>query len=713
MVSDQVKTRTTKLLGSYDALHLTEGDSDTLRWVVSIRFKVGLTLLALLLLGWLVGLVPFAMTISLGLVNLLYLCAGAAYWYLLKSNPTKRTMSLVRDIQIPEKLLLCTVALYFCGGVLSPVFILYPVSIMEAIILLKPSGVYRTGVLALCFYCGLALLEVFQILPVTPTEWAGSADGVLATPRTYALYVSVVSSILLIVAYIGNRVALVIRQRNRQIESQLNNLHTLYSVANTLGNMMDEHDMLDYLAKTLKSIEGAAHCLIALVDKDGAIELKGAAGISTEVLSKLQHTKVNAPGISALARSEDVIVIDDIEEHAELKQYALEPGTKSVHIFPIKVETTILGAITLAYRRIKPLSPEMGDLMATIATQAGLALQRAQLVSDAQRLANEMSQLYNLGLYTGSTLSKDEVIRRTSANIAKLMDPDAYYIALYDEVTNVLNFEAFVEHGHHMPKLQIPLDKGGVTSRIIQRGKPILVQDWTASGDKYNAVALKEGADMLSYLGVPMLWEDRVIGVLSVQCEEPMSFDLHDERLLLALAAQTAIALENAKLHQLAQDQGKLDSLTSVYNHGYFVELVRKAVADSDKDDTQVSLIMLDIDHFKHYNDSFGHVAGDNVLKMVAQALNRCVGESGAVGRWGGEEFGVLLLGIGITEAKKLARQIRRAISELSPVNGQGQVLPNPTISQGISSYPHPSATANDLIEEADTALYHAKKHGR
>jgi diguanylate cyclase (GGDEF)-like protein len=239
------------------------------------------------------------------------------------------------------------------------------------------------------------------------------------------------------------------------------------------------------------------------------------------------------------------------------------------------------------------------------------------------------------------------------------------------------------------------------------------VQDWSENAEHNNSIARKIGDDMLSYLGVPMLWKDRVIGVISVQCEEAMAFDPHDERLLMALAAQTAMALENARLHQKSLDQGKLDSLTLVYNHDYFVELVRNAVAQSDTDDTQVALIMLDIDHFKHYNDSFGHVAGDNVLKMVAQALKNGVRETDAVGRWGGEEFGILLLGVGITEAKKIARQVRRAISELSPENGHGQILPNPTISQGISSYPYPSATANDLIEEADTALYHAKKHGR
>ena len=150
-----------------------------------------------------------------------------------------------------------------------------------------------------------------------------------------------------------------------------------------------------------------------------------------------------------------------------------------------------------------------------------------------------------------------------------------------------------------------------------------------------------------------------------------------------------------------------------MYNHGYFIEMVRNAVECSDRDDSQVALIMLDIDHFKKYNDTYGHVAGDNVLKQVATALKSTVRQTDYVGRWGGEEFGVLLSSAGIPEAKKVARLIRRAVAEIPAVDGHGRSIPSPTISQGISAYPFPSASASDLIEEADAALYHAKEHGR
>jgi two-component system chemotaxis family response regulator WspR len=140
---------------------------------------------------------------------------------------------------------------------------------------------------------------------------------------------------------------------------------------------------------------------------------------------------------------------------------------------------------------------------------------------------------------------------------------------------------------------------------------------------------------------------------------------------------------------------------------------VYEAVAASDREDSQVSLIMLDIDHFKQYNDRYGHVAGDNVLAMVGALLKQSVRDTDAVGRWGGEEFGVLLRGAGAPQAKKVARTIRRAIAELAPLDGRGSLIQSPTVSQGISTYPFPSAGATHLIEQADAALYHAKEHGR
>lgn len=707
------KARFPRLLRIFETPQLPEGEVQTLRWLFVMRYRIGFLLLVVVIVCSLANLVREESSLGLLAVNLVYLVATAIYDLILRGEVGERFAPLIRGVQMPEKIILCTLALYFFGGALTPLFILYPLAILESIILVDPNGVYRTGALAVLAYSTLALLESVGVLPQF-----GGFQGQPLPPTgnviVYAVFTLIISSILMLTTYLGNRVALLIQQRNSRIDSQVRDLRALYDIANALGNIMDEDEILRYLASTLKSLEQASMCIIAVLDREGHLEIKAGIGARPEMLQKLRGASISSmPALSAVFERGEPIVMEDVSKFPEYSSLSVHPSTVSLYVYPLRVESKVLGGVGLSFDKLRPMTPAYHDLMTAVASQAGLALERARLVNSARRMAAEMTSLYDVGLQTGSTLSKDEIIKRTAGNIEKLLNPDAYYIALYDPESEMISFEIFNEKGQIMPKMRASMQNGGLTGHILRTGKPLLIQDWLEHGDTYNAIAKKTGLDVLSYLGVPMESVDKVVGVISVQCVEPMSFDSHDERLLMALAAQTAMALENAKLHQVAQDQAQFDSLTRVYNHGNFVDLVRKAVADSDADDSQVALIMLDIDHFKQYNDTYGHVAGDNVLRMVANALKSSVRETDFVGRWGGEEFGVLLTGAGVTEAKKVARIIRRAISELYPVDGQGHLIPNPTVSQGVSSYPYPSATASYLIEQADAALYHAKEHGR
>lgn len=692
---------------------IPEGEDQTLRWVIGMRYRVSAVLLLVLLITNLLGFFLADTAYSLAAVILLYIGTSAVYDFASRGEVSKQRIALLRSIQIPEKIIVCTLAIYLSGGVLTPLVLIYPVAIIESIILMEPVGVYRTGVLSICFYCGLAVLEGQRLIPFVKGHWGGHDYYEVATNTTYALYTLAVTSLLLISTYMGNRIARVMHQRNLQIQSQLRDLSTLYDIADGLGNILDEDEMLHYLANTLKTLQNASSCVIGMVDKEDNVVVKASAGVSSDPAPRLDKVSVKTPELAHLFCLGEPLIIEDIEQQPEYKSLLANPDTKCAYMLPIKTDGKVIGSISLAFNQMTHMGEEYGSLLTTIAVQAGVALQRAHLFTGTQQLAREMSVLYDVGLYTGSTLSGDEVIKRTSDMIEKLMSPDAYYIALYDVETNMLSFETVMEAGRQMPKMRVALDKGGLTGRIIESCKSLMVQDWLVDGQQYNTLANKTGGDMLSYLGVPMIAEDKVVGVMSVQSEQPMAFDAHHERMLTALAAQTAMALENARLHRVAQDQANYDSLTKVYNHGMFVDLVRNAVDQSSSEDSCVALIMLDIDHFKQYNDTYGHVAGDNVLRMVANALKSSVRETDFVGRWGGEEFCVLLPGAGVQEAKKIARYIRRAISELYPVDGHGHLIPNPTLSQGISSYPYPSASPSELIEQADQALYQAKRRGR
>ncbi len=690
---------------------------DTLKWVLAIKTNVAAGLTFVMLASLLLPGVPTINVLCLIALAVAYVGFNCSLMLALNRDPSDRAVKVFSELLVPVEVGLSTLSIYFTGGVLTPMFIVYTLGIMMSIILLTPSGVYKIAAFSVLQYCALALLEAYRIIPRWEVEWGGQKLYAEQNFNNYASYLLIVCSTLLATAYMGNRIGRLIDVRNERIKSQVWDLSAVYDVSRMLNNLMDDQEIVRHLANTLAPLNSATFCIISLVGKDGEPEVAATGGLSPAERMKLRAGKYKPlPAVRSLLQKGEPVILDDLEQNREVQEAVVtEKMIRSLYMFPVMAEDKPLGVISLGFERARSLSEEYCELLKTIASQAGVAIQRARLFKDLKRLANEMTTLYDIGLHTGSTLSSGEVINRAAANMEKLMSPDMYYIALYDEETHTISFEFFKEHGQMMPKMKTMLgpDTNSLTGNIIRTRQPLLVRDWLNDGRDLNSIAQKTGSDMLTYLGVPMMFDNRVIGVLSVQSSEPNIYDDDSRRLLEAMATQTAMALENAHLHEVAQIGATMDSLTGVYNHGRFVELVQEAVEESDRKGAQVSLIMLDIDFFKQYNDTYGHMAGDNVLAMVAGAIKGSVREDDAVGRWGGEEFGVLLPNLGTNDAKKIARRIRREVAKLSLVDNRMQAIANPTMSQGISTYPFPSSSSDALIEDADAALYFAKDHGR
>ena len=216
-----------------------------------------------------------------------------------------------------------------------------------------------------------------------------------------------------------------------------------------------------------------------------------------------------------------------------------------------------------------------------------------------------------------------------------------------------------------------------------------------------------------SWLGVPMLIENDLIGLLVVTSYQPNVFDEMDQLLLEQIAQQAVLSIQNARHHEEVSQQAKLDSLTGVSNHNHFIERLYEEAEAAKSTLAPLSLIMLDIDYFKLYNDTYGHIIGDQVLRLTVQAIQSHIKKTDTVGRWGGEEFGVVLPNTTISQAKMVANRIRRTLAELPLFDVEGQTIPKPTISQGIGTIPDHTSDVDELVIIADRALYKAKNKGR
>ena len=184
----------------------------------------------------------------------------------------------------------------------------------------------------------------------------------------------------------------------------------------------------------------------------------------------------------------------------------------------------------------------------------------------------------------------------------------------------------------------------------------------------------------------------------------------HQEELEEEVHKRTAeLAEANERLELLA----RTDGLTGLYNHRYFQEYLVKEVERCHRSSIPLSMLMIDVDYFKHYNDQNGHVAGDEVLRQVAEVLTRGRRINDVVARYGGEEFSLLLPGTPVNSALNLASQIRSKIAEEPVKNEEAQPGGRLTISVGVASCPEHAATPDSLVAAADKALYAAKRAGR
>lgn len=224
-----------------------------------------------------------------------------------------------------------------------------------------------------------------------------------------------------------------------------------------------------------------------------------------------------------------------------------------------------------------------------------------------------------------------------------------------------------------------------------------------------NIVLIGKNKNSLSWMGVPMLAE-HVTGVVSIGSYKPNSFDRTDFDLLENLAQQAALALDNAFHHAEVKAQSRTDSLTGVYNHNYIVNILRR---EAETTPPFLSLIMLDVDYFKKYNDLYGHMVGDQVLILLTKTIHEHIKDTDAVGRWGGEEFVIVLPKTNGRQAFAIAERIQKNMSTLLLRGRNGEYLPAPTVSQGIAVFPHDTNDVDHLIDLADQRLYLAKERGR
>jgi diguanylate cyclase (GGDEF)-like protein len=273
-------------------------------------------------------------------------------------------------------------------------------------------------------------------------------------------------------------------------------------------------------------------------------------------------------------------------------------------------------------------------------------------------------------------------------------------ILLVDEETQELYPRSYINYPKYIKKLRFKIGRDGISGHVAETKKMYYSPD--VSKDPYYIVGAEKAKSELCF---PLMLGDRVIGTLDVESPEIDGFTEDDMKLLSGLSAQIAVALYNSQLFEQTKALSLTDPLTSLPNRRSFDMFIEAEIRRAGRYHRSFSLLMVDFDNFKKYNDAFGHPAGDKILKKCSQLMKETIRDVDFLGRYGGDEFISVLPETDSTFALEVAERMRKTIAAQS-------IEPRITLSIGIAAFPQDSNSKNTLIEIADDACYEAKQLG-
>lgn len=259
---------------------------------------------------------------------------------------------------------------------------------------------------------------------------------------------------------------------------------------------------------------------------------------------------------------------------------------------------------------------------------------------------------------------------------------------------------------------QPPIRVGeGITGRVVLTGEPFIAEDVT----KTDHCANKEFAKLegiRSVMSIPMRTQERCVGCITVYRKQKEPFSANDLLVLNIFGMQAAEAIEKTHLLNELKQQATYDHLTTIYNRHTLMRTIDKNMSLSLRHDVSSSIIFIDIDNFKKFNDQNGHLLGDKLLRDIALILKKNIRNSDAVGRFGGEEFVVLAAHTGKKQAVTLAKKLMAAVGKHVFV-GKDSAKVSITFSAGIATFPEDGKTAETILKKADEAMYLSKAAGK
>lgn len=474
----------------------------------------------------------------------------------------------------------------------------------------------------------------------------------------------------------------------------------LYDASQAVLSTFNVEEVLEHILAIARDYFHIENAAVLMLDQESN-RLVVKTQIGRPIPSDLLSVEMNKGIVGTAARQKRPLYVPDVEKD---QRYILAiPGTRSELAIPLILRDEVLGVLDIQSDNANCFDAETIDLLTLFSTQASIALENARLYTLEQRRAAQLEAINIIARQTTAVLDTDELLRKVCKLILGHFQVDHVAILLADEVA--LHLRA------HDGKLTPAMPQGtiipktsGLSASALRSGRSVIEND-VSKISNYVPGFVETRSEMC----VPLIFFGEKLGVVALESEKLGNFRKDDVASLEAVADIVAGAIQNAKYFERAKQLAYVDGLTGIFNRRYFELRIAEELERASRYESQLTVIMIDIDNFKRLNDEFGHLLGDEVLRHVSQIFQQQLRKGDIVCRYGGEEFAIVVPQTAPENAFEAAEKLRRIVESWYFPGVPRKV----TISAGLAGFPRHGRTRDEIVASADGALYGAKQGGR
>lgn len=502
---------------------------------------------------------------------------------------------------------------------------------------------------------------------------------------------------------------------NNDLQKKVDELSIFFELGHVLGANLRLEIVLENIIYMIRRLIFCQSCVIYLYNTEKELVPYKYSTPYKEVLEASGLLKLEESVVTMVLKNKQPVLLGDIRVDAEQRIFKDESSAMGI---PLIIQNELIGVIYIGDKNPNSFTNEHLQSVSHLVNASAIAIKSALLFEDQENALNmqqkinkqldsrikEISLISDFGRALGSTLHLKETLNIIADSAKNILNYQSCVIFLLEgegEAKKFISKQITSPYKQYFKEMKANY-KEGLLGWVYNNKKVLLLED---TKDSVLGTLIEEEHSVVIS---PLIVENQTIGVIYFGAPVPYSFNGDMLSFVISISYQAAMAIKNAQFYERIAALAITDGITGLYTHRYFQERLEESVKWAARYNKPVSLIFIDLDHFKQFNDTLGHPAGDKILTEVAEILKTYTRETDLVCRYGGDEFAIVLMDIGKEKAFEIAERIRGGF-----LTALSKYCVQITGSIGVATFPDDAKTKVDLILKADIATYKSKHEGK